>query len=303
MAGKSLLGLYLRVNRAIWNRLPPAVRNSAAAYWYGTLLHRLVRYRSERRQYVGTFFLRNRPQLEQVRRLAAARPRGSEMRIAVLGCSIGAEVYSVLWTIRSARPDLRVRTSAVDTSAEVLEVAAKGIYSDAASGLVAESIFERLSETELKGIFDWQAGVATVKPWLREGVTFHLGDAGDPKLLETLGPQDIVIASNFLCHMEPVAAEKCLRNLVQLVDRQGCLFVIGVDLDVRAKVARELAWSPVTDLVKEIHDGDPSVRKDWPWKWWGLEPLNERRRDWQLRYAAAYRPSGRPSSPGRPPEG
>jgi chemotaxis protein methyltransferase CheR len=294
--GKSSIGLYLRINQAIWNRLPPAVRNSAAAYWYGTLLHKLVCYCSERRQYVGTFFLRNRPQLDHVRRLVAVRANGSEIRIAVLGCSIGAEVYSLLWTIRSARPELRVKMSAVDTSAEVLEVAAKGVYTDAASGLVAESIFERLTDTELGEIFDWQAGVAMVKPWLREGVTFHLGDAADPNLPEVLGPQDIVIASNFLCHMEPAMAEKCLRNLGRLVNHEGYLFVIGVDLDVRAKVARELDWRPVIELVKEIHDGDPSVREDWPWKWWGLEPLNERRRDWQLRYSAAFQLRGKPLS-------
>jgi len=297
MAIKSPIGIYLRINQAIWNRLPPAVRNSAAAYWYGTLLHKLVCYRSERRQYVGTFFLRNRPQLEQLRRLVAVRPNGAEIRIAVLGCSIGSEVYSVLWTIRSVRPDLRLKMSAADTSAEVLEVAAKGIYSDAASEMVGASIFERLNDSELREIFDWQAGVASVKPWLREGVAFHMGDAADPKLLELLGPQDIVIASNFLCHMDPAAAEKCLRNLVRLVDHQGYLFVIGVDLDVRAKVARELGWRPVPELVKEIHDGDPSLRQDWPWKWWGLEPLHQRRRDWQLRYAAAYQLSGKPLSP------
>jgi CheR methyltransferase, SAM binding domain len=291
VTARSLAGLYLRINQAIWSRLPPAARNSAAAYWYGTLLHKLVCYHSERRQYVGTSFLRNRPQLEQLRRLVAGRPKGSQMRIAVLGCSIGAEVYSVLWTIRSARPDLQVKMCAVDTSAEVLEVAAQAAYSDAASGMVAWSIFEGLSEAELVAIFDWHDGVATVKPWLREGLTFHLGDATDPGLLDVLGAHDIVIASNFLCHMESAAAESCLRNLVRLIDDEGYLLVVGVDLDVRAKVARELGWRPVTSLVREIHDGDPSVRNDWPWKWWGLEPLNERRRDWQLRYAAAYQVS------------
>ncbi len=292
MPERSPIALYLRINQTIWNRLPRAARNSAAAYWYGTLLHKLVCHRSKRRQYVGTYFLRNRPQLEQVRRLVAARPNGSQIRIAVLGCSTGAEVYSVLWTMRSTRPDLRVTVRAVDTSAELLEVAAKGIYTDATSGVVAESIFQRLSETELEEIFEWHAGVGTVKPWLREGVTFHLGDAADPKLPELLGPQDIVIASNFLCHMEPVTAENCLRNIARLVDCQGYLFVNGVDLNVRAKVARELGLRPLTDLVREIHDGDPSVRRDWPWRWWGLEPLNERRRDWQLRYAAAYQLGG-----------
>ena len=30
------------------------------------------------------------------------------MRIAVLGCSIGVEVYSILWILRRDRPDLKI---------------------------------------------------------------------------------------------------------------------------------------------------------------------------------------------------
>jgi len=282
------MNLYLRANELIWRLLPAKLRKSSAVYWYGTLLHRLVCRRSNRRQYTGTFFLRNRPELEQMRRVAAAKTQGAELRIAVLGCSIGAETYSVLWTIRSARPDLQVRVHAVDISHEVLDVAAKGVYTSETSGMVQESIFERMTEAETRAMFDRQGDRATVKPWLREGINWHLGDASDPQLIRLLGPQDMVIASNFLCHMEPEPAEKCLRNISRLVDRDGCIFVLGVDLDVRAKVARDLGWRPVTDLIREIHDGDPSVRGDWPWKWWGLEPLNDRRPDWQMRYAVAY---------------
>jgi len=72
------------------------------------------------------------------------------------------------------------------------------------------------------------------------------------------------------------------------VKRGGLLFVTGVDLDVRAKVARDLGWQPVLELIEEIHEGDPSVRRDWPWAWWGLEPLNKERADWQMRYATAF---------------
>ena len=90
------------------------------------------------------------------------------------------------------------------------------------------------------------------------------------------------MASNFLCHMPPAPAERCLRNIAHLVDHGGHLFVLGVDLAVRSKVARELGWHPVPDLIGEIHDGDPSARGDW--EWWELEPLNDRSPDWQLRY-------------------
>jgi SAM-dependent methyltransferase len=285
----SPLSLYLRANEAISKRLPAAVRDTRLARAYGAFLHGLVRLRAKRRQYFGTFFLRNRPKLEQIRRLVAQREQGATLRVAILGCSIGAEVYSVLWTIRSARPDLDLRAQAVDISSEVLQVAERGVYTSASSGLVGASIFERLTYEESHAIFDWEGEGAIVKPRLRAGITWHEADVSRPDLIEALGPQDIVIASNFLCHMPPRLAEACLRNFVKLLRPGGYLFVPGVDLEVRSKVARELGWQPVPDLIREIHDGDPSVRRDWPWKWWGLEPLNDGRRDWQLRYAVAYR--------------
>jgi hypothetical protein len=89
--------------------------------------------------------------------------------------------------------------------------------------------------------------------------------------------------------MTPLDAEKCLRNVSQLVSPEGYLFVSGVDLDVRTKVALEGGWEPVSELMAEIHDGDSSVRADWPCHWWGLEPLNQKRYDWQIRYAAVFR--------------
>ena len=71
----------------------------------------------------------------------------------------------------------------------------------------------------------------------------------------------------------------------------GHLFVSGVDLDVRTKVAGELGWRPVQDLLEAIHDDDRSLREAWPYKYWGLEPLDKRRPDWQIRYASAFQVS------------
>lgn len=284
-----LRDLYLRLNHALWNRLPTGVRDLRAVRLYGAFLHQLVCRTAQRRQYFGTFFIRNRPALEQIRRLIAGRAHGSGVRIAVLGCSIGAEVYSILWTVRAARPDLQVRLCAADISAQILNLAASAVYTPASSGLVGSSIFERLTEDERGEMFDWEGDTATVKPWIRAGISWHAGDAADPALVHALGPQDIVVASNFLCHMEPAAAERCLRNIVRLLEPGGHLFVAGVDLEIRTRVARELRWQPIPDLIREIHDGDPSVRRDWPWAWWGLEPLDDRRSDWELRYAVAYR--------------
>ena len=286
--GKSPAGIYLRLNKWLWDSIPVGVRNFYPIRAYETWLHGLVNLTATRRQYFGTFFFRNRPALELMRRIADDKANGSTLRITVLACSIGAEVYSILWTIRSARPDLKVQLCAVDISKEILKFAENGVFTSSASELVGSSIFERLTTDEMEQMFDWEGQEARVKPWLRDGITWRLGDASSPELIHALGRQDIVVANNFLCHMEPPAAENCLRNIAGLVDREGYLLVSGVDLEVRAKVAHELGWRPIPELLEQIHDGDPSLRRDWPWWWWGLEPLNHRRHDWRMRYAAVF---------------
>ena len=256
-------------------------------------MHALTCNTASREMYLGTSFLRNRPALELIRRLVAQRPHGSTVRIAVLGCSIGAEVYSIVWTLKRARPDLNVIVQGVDISREVLAVAERGVYGPDTSEVVHSSLFDSLTETERAEMFTWDGEEGTIKPWLREGITWRIGDASDPALVDELGPQDLVVASNFLCHMGPRAAEASLRTFWRLAASGGWLVVSGVDLDVRTKVALDLGWEPVPELLEEIHDGDLLVRADWPWRWWGLEPLDRRRGDWRTRYASVFRVGSR----------
>lgn len=298
-----LVKRFLDVNERLWRRMPGGLRELRPARTYGTRMHALARQRADREMYLGTAFLRNRPALELMRRLADEREPGARVTIAVLGCSIGAEVYSILWTLRSSRPDLEVAVTAVDISPDVVAIAQRGVYSSRSSEMVHASIFEPLTEAERQEMFDWNGDEGTIRSWLRAGITWRVGDACDPSLITSIGPHDLVVASNFLCHMTPQDAERCLRNIAGLVAPGGSVFITGVDLDIRTKVAVELSWEPVPELRAEIHDGDPLVRSDWPWRWWGLEPLDQRRPDWRTRYSAVFRtatdrqPSG--TSPAR----
>ena len=305
--GRKCLGAYLSQSKRIWNYIPALLRPFCDRV-YGTHLHAVARLQAERRQYFATFFLRNRPELELMRRLASERVHGSPLNIAVLACSKGAEVYSISWAIRSARPDLKLKIQAIDISDEILRFAQAGIYSLASAGSASPNsdqiiptgdmsrttardqnawMFERMSCDETEAIFDIDGNQAQVKTWLREGITWMCGDAGDPWVVEALGRQDIVVANNFLCHMKPATAENCLRNIVRIVKPGGFLFISGIDLDVRTKLARELGWRPLTDLLKEIHDGDTSLRRGWPFEYWGLEPFQDRP-DWQVRYCSVF---------------
>jgi hypothetical protein len=88
--------------------------------------------------------------------------------------------------------------------------------------------------------------------------------------------------------MPPPTAERCLRDIARLVTSGGYLFISGIDLDVRTKVALDLGWKPVRDFMEDIHDGDPSLRNDWPLEYWGLEPFDKTRHDWHVRYASVF---------------
>jgi hypothetical protein len=56
-----------------------------------------------------------------------------------------------------------------------------------------------------------------------------------------------------------------------------------------------MGWMPVTDLLRDIHEGDASIRDGWPLEYWGLEPLDDQRNDWQTRYASVFQIGRAPS--------
>jgi mannose-6-phosphate isomerase-like protein (cupin superfamily)/SAM-dependent methyltransferase len=285
---KRLINFYLRLNGRLWQKLPASFSGSWPVRSYGNLLHALARGHGVRAQAPSTFFLRNRPQLELIGRLTERRAEPDSLRVAVLGCSTGVEAYSIAWKIRSARPDLKLMLNAVDISKRAVEFGACGKYSLIAQELTDSNIFERMNESEMTDLFDRDGDAVTVRAWIKEAIKWQVGDVTEPETINALGPQDIVTANNFLCHMSPSMAEKCLRNIARLVRPYGYLFVSGIDLDVRARVAADLGWLPVEELIEEIHEGDPCNRKLWPFHYVGLEPLDKRRHDWKHRYAAAF---------------
>src|SRR5260370_11053493 len=184
--GKSPVGLFFRLNEWIWNHLPASLKDLRPARSYGHFLHALVRGGDNRRQYFGTFFLRNRPQLELIRQLSYQAENASTLRIAVFGCSNGAEVYSILATLRSSRPELKVLLHAVDISKEVLEIAQKGAYSLTSPEFVGERIFKRLAELEINKMFERTADEVVVQSWIKDGAIWQVGDVRDPAMLRLL---------------------------------------------------------------------------------------------------------------------
>jgi mannose-6-phosphate isomerase-like protein (cupin superfamily)/SAM-dependent methyltransferase len=286
--GKSPINFYLGLSQGLWNKLPTPFTCLAPVRRYAKFLHTLGQIQGGRAQAFWTYFVRNRPELELIRRLVERRTKTDTLRVAVLGCSTGAEAHSVAWRIRSARPDLKLILHAVDISEQAVEVGRCGRYSLITPQLTNTPIFQRMTSVEIKELFDSDGDTLTVKPSIREVIKWKVHDVGESEILDVLGPQDIVLANNFLCHMDDLEAERCLRNISRLVTPNGYLFVSGIDLDIRTKVAEDLRWQPLQELLEEIHDGDPCLRSLWPCHYAGLEPLNKRRPDWRLRYAAAF---------------
>ena len=301
---------YLYPSRMLARRFPAAFQHSSLGRAYGRHLHRMICRYDNRNQSHATFFFRNRPELALMIQLLNQKPHGAELDIAVMACSKGAEVYSIVSSIRSQRPDLKLKITAIDISREIVQFASAGIYLlDVAAGEQSEtavvartalsakdqtlrghyaSMFERMDDEEIAAMFDVRSGEARIKPWLREGIAWVWGDATNPEFIGTLRDQDVVVANRFLCHMPPVIAANCLRNLGRMVKPGGYIFVSGVDLEVRAKIAEDLRWQPVRQMIKEVHEGDRSVLDGWPGNYWALEPFSSHRRDWVLRYASVF---------------
>lgn len=298
--GKSPFGIYHGLSWSLWKRLPSSVRASRLIRSYGSFIHALVRSQGIRTQYHGTFFLRSRPQLELIRRLADKRRKGDQLRVAVLGCSTGPEAYSVAWTIRSACPDLAFVLTASDISEQAVETAKLGVYPLSRAKLGGTAVCEKLSPLEMDEFFNRNGDEVAIKPWIKEGINWRVDDAGDRNIIDSIGYQDLVVANNFLCHMNPAEAESCLRNIARVVNPGGYLFVSGIDLDVRTKVARDLGWVPVEELLEEIHEGD-ILRDDWPFRYYGLEPLDKTRQGWKVRYAVAFQIPGKTEVRSNPP--
>src|SRR5262249_52961640 len=126
---KHLVTGYLWLAGGIWRRLPASVRSLPVLILYGSHLHSLVLRFADRLQNHSTFFLRNRAELELMRRLVSRAARGSNLEVAVFACSKGAEVYSIAWTLKVARPDLTINIHAIDISQDIIDFARKGVYS------------------------------------------------------------------------------------------------------------------------------------------------------------------------------
>jgi hypothetical protein len=277
-----------RAGGNIWQHLPARLQKQPAASFVNRWIHALSRKFSPRRysdpiRYPPTTrFLRYPPLLETISDLLHDLQFGDTVRLCVMGCSTGAELYSILWAVRKARCDLKILPVGIDLSEAAIKKAKAGRY------LANDPELSGLSEELRSELFDITELEFKIKDSLAAGANWIVGDVRDDGLRAQVGLQDIVVANNFLIFMREGEATACLRNVVGFVRPGGLLFCRGVDLDVRERVAQELLLRPISLRIEELHDVNLRERRGWPWEYWGLEPLDKTREDWVRRYATAF---------------
>jgi chemotaxis methyl-accepting protein methylase len=290
MEGHFLASKIKRAGVRVWQRLPVGLQERPPARYINRWIHTIARKFSSRKEShmapKTTRFRRYPPLLLTISDLIQDFQFGATVRLCVMGCSTGAELYSVLWAIRKTRGDLKILSTGVDLSISAIEKAKAGRYSS------GDREISGLPEENWPELFDITQTELRIKDSLGSGVGWIVGDVRDGGLRAQLGTQDIVVANNFLIFMREREATACLRKIVQFVRPGGLLLCRGVDLDVRERVAEQYLLQPISLRIEELHEINVRERRGWPWEYWGLEPLDKTRKDWIRRYATVFKVPG-----------
>ncbi|MBB3286877.1 MULTISPECIES: CheR family methyltransferase [unclassified Rhizobium] len=282
-----------RICRTVWETIPSPVRQTPLMFRAGRYIYRKFTKNTQRIQTHYTHFMRNPPLLAVLAELASNYPENSNVKVASIGCSTGAELYSVLYAMRMARADLNIAAHGIDISSAVVAVAKSGIYRPdvpaAEPGPYGRAEVASEDVPQLADIFEpLPDGSLRVKDWLRQNTTWLTADATGDELLDLIGTQHFLLANNFMGPMEDRLAERCLRNMMRLVASGGYLVVDGVDLDVKTKVLKDSGFHPVLINQSEIWASE-AAKRGWPWLRWAREPLDRDEPDWPWRYSVVFR--------------
>jgi len=211
--------------------------------------------------------------------------RGAEpLRICILGCSNGAEAYTVASLLRRHDPDLSFRVYGYDIDERCIDQARSARYA-------ADEIFNNkiITSEFIDATFDRDGDGYRVKPHITERVEFAIGDVLSRELAALLGTYDVIFAQNFLFHLRPAQSRVALENISRLIRPGAALFLDGVDLPLRHAFVRRKGLVPLDYEIERIHNEARRARAvGWPYEYWGLEPFLTVRRDWRSRYSTIF---------------
>jgi chemotaxis protein methyltransferase CheR len=206
-----------------------------------------------------------------------------ELKVIAMGCSIGAEPYSIASILRKSHPDLVFTVYAYDIDQECIDKARSARYKP-------EEVLnnELITSDFVNNTFDKVDGYYVIKNDIKKHVHFNVADVLDTNLSEQIGTADIVFAQHVLIHLKPKQAVKGFRNICRLLNPKAALFISGMELDMLVKLTRENNLIPCEYKVEEIYKERGILSKGWPYSYWGSEPFMRVRKDWQRRYSTIF---------------
>lgn len=206
------------------------------------------------------------------------------LRIVVLGCSTGAEPFSIASELRSAFPDLQFKIKAFDLVPDVVAKARTAEYTREEVHLNPLVTDEFISRT-----FDIDGETYRVKEELQQHVEFGEMNVLEPGVLEKCGKAQLVFAQNFLFHLEPPDARRAFETIVGLLENHAALLIDGMDTGMRVQMTKKFDLEPVEDRIREVHEDARLDRgANWSSCYWGRPPFDGSAPDWQRRFGTVY---------------
>lgn len=214
----------------------------------------------------------------------AGRPSRPPLRIVVVGCSNGAEAYTIASVLIARAPAIEFVVDAYDIDGGVIEKARSACFDR------DEVLNNKILTAEfIQATFDADGESYRVKEGVAARVRFHVADVLNPEFAGQAGRCDILFAQNFLFHLTRRDAIRAFENLCELLGPRAVLFADGMDLGLRQKLTRAGRLVPLDFRIREIHDEARRARAvGWPEQYWGLEPYLTFSADGRRRYATIF---------------
>ena len=267
--GVRLAEVARRVSRGIpgLRQLFQTERGRAFRHWIALRI-------DDRVHYTFTQFLRSPTQydalLGPVLDALVGPRREGKLRIVVIGCSIGAEPYTISSVLLRHCPDLEVTIDGYDIDPAVLERGRAASYTE--REILAN---RRITPEFLSDTFERQGDRFVIRPAVARRVRFHPIDALDPGMAVRVGPADIVYAQNILMNLSRRLARRAFGNILGVLRPRSALFIDGMDLDLRTRYTKSAGLTPLDYQVREIHEEALGIRGDrYPYHYSGLPPFD-----------------------------
>ncbi len=264
------------------------VRKLKASVSWGVFRHRIALAIEERNNSTFTGFLRLPTQFEALQGpvldFVRERQGANTIRIVVVGCSNGAEAYTIASIMKVYAPHAAFMIDAYDINSEFIEKARTGRYAE------EEVLNNKLLPVGfIQTTFRREGPDYCVREDILACVRFDVADALSPDLDAQVGLCDVLFAQNFLFHLSRRDATRAFGNLCALLKPNAAIFVDGMDIGLRQKLTRNRGLVPLDYKIAEIHNEARRARESgWPYRYWGLEPFMSVARDWRRRYATIF---------------